>query len=44
MPLVAVELLPGECAGDNRLDVVEMAASTILANTLMNFDEAVIKR
>ncbi len=34
----------GESPWDTRLDATELAASTILANTVMNFDEAVIKR
>ena len=34
----------GESGWDDRLDLVALAASTILANTIMNFDEAVIKR
>ncbi len=34
----------GESGWDDRLDLVALAASTILANTVMNFDEAVIKR
>ncbi len=34
----------GESPWDDRLDLVVLAASTILANTIMNFDEAVVKR
>ena len=37
-------LQTGESPWNSSLDPVEIAASTILANALMNFDEAVIKR
>ena len=34
----------GEYPRDEQLDLAQVAALTVVANTLMNFDEAVIKR
>ena len=43
-PSAAALLSVGEHPRDERLDPAEVAALTVVANTLMNFDEAVIKR
>ena len=41
----ALDLLSvGEYPRDERFDPAQLAALTVVANTIMNFDEAVIKR